>query len=693
MSLRENSSSEAEHRVPHLRFIRIANCMIHQVGKLSLRFRVIGCPIRDTEYDQSCNGRWQTIVPKEHKHFETFAVILVSLKEEPAGFFWPTHVGSKDVHGVQSLSPIAIVLFFHQSRTTSLVKRDDCHSECLLQFKNGRQWGGGVVEGEREVRHPAVLRARLGGSHFVSVFWKGSKNLQASGITLRKNLHRSGSTPPYRGDAQQSKHSTTMASPSTPAREVVPATPQPLPGSGGGRKRTLGGREDPVATILATHGEGHGPLPMDMDMAMGDEALDDYIRGANRAGGDGSTIVISSSDEEVEPAQPPSSTLAKGKQLTHVSFTQHMTAQFKKADGAVKTTMEKAVKKHYNNVWKKNSLAYMVIGLEKSPSTQAWHVQGYAQALVGKHMRVSAFKKLLEKEEWPSVWLVESKGTPEQNKTYCTKEGNGNPLAFILEFGEIRELDPGRRTKTDWDAIRNHAARGEFDQVPSHAMVMYTGNLLKINAMGTGKMLASLERLDNYFIFGAPGVGKSRGARELVRHLLGFPTIEAMLDANEPYEKHAQNKWVDGYQGQQVVLIDDLEKEATYMAHDLKRIADLYPTRMEAKGIMIMMRPKHVIVTSNYAIEDIWYNNPTCAEAIRRRFKVIEMKDYNQFIKWMNSDSFKLVNCGQRVLVSTVKVELMAGITETTTTTSSSSSGTTTSSSSASTFVPQYQDR
>lgn len=84
------------------------------------------------------------------------------------------------------------------------------------------------------------------------------------------------------------------------------------------------------------------------------------------------------------------------------------------------------------------------------------------------------------------------------------------------------------------------------------------------------------------------------------------------------------NKWWDGYEDREVVLIDDWDpRTSEKLTSHLKAWADRYPFRAEIKGGSVVIRPKKLVVTSNYSIDQC-FNGPD-VEAIKRRFKVIHM--------------------------------------------------------------------
>lgn len=121
---------------------------------------------------------------------------------------------------------------------------------------------------------------------------------------------------------------------------------------------------------------------------------------------------------------------------------------------------------------------------------------------------------------------------------------------------------------------------------------------------------APIDTLENEWIWGPTGVGKSLSTRN------AFPVL-----FNHPNTK----QWWDGYNGQDTVLIDDLgKKTAEWMGEYLKTWADHYPFVADFKGKSRMIRPKRIIVTSNYSMEEM-FPDTNILEPLKRRFKQVHM--------------------------------------------------------------------
>ena len=68
-------------------------------------------------------------------------------------------------------------------------------------------------------------------------------------------------------------------------------------------------------------------------------------------------------------------------------------------------------------------------------------------------------------------------------------------------------------------------------------------------------------------------------------------------------------------------MLDDFSKEHKVLGPHLKNWADHYPFVAETKGGGTTIRPRRIIVTSNYSPEEIFEDQMTI-DAIKRRFKM-----------------------------------------------------------------------
>lgn len=103
------------------------------------------------------------------------------------------------------------------------------------------------------------------------------------------------------------------------------------------------------------------------------------------------------------------------------------------------------------------------------------------------------------------------------------------------------------------------------------------------------------------------------------------------------YMKDPSNKWWDGYNPHQheYVILDDFDKGHAGNGYYLKIWGDKYPFIAEIKGSAMMIRPKKIIVTSNWAPRELWDHNNSLEPILRRftihRFSISEMRERTRF--------------------------------------------------------------
>ena len=239
---------------------------------------------------------------------------------------------------------------------------------------------------------------------------------------------------------------------------------------------------------------------------------------------------------------------------------------------------------------------YIGFGDERAPTTGMRHLQGFLYLFKNARM------KWLKDHTFSRIHLQVMKGTFSENKEYCSKEGK------FQEFGE-QPKERGQNVSDEYAAAMAAAREGRMEDIPAKLMTRHEGFYLRQRARYV--IVPDLTDTCGVWLVGPSGAGKSRWVRETY--------------GNTFYDKRC-NKWFDGFVPElhSVLVIDDLDQSHGYMAYDLNRWADRYAFNAEVKGGEIRIRPKRVVVTSRFKIDEIWGDESTRA-SLKRRFEVIRV--------------------------------------------------------------------
>jgi len=247
---------------------------------------------------------------------------------------------------------------------------------------------------------------------------------------------------------------------------------------------------------------------------------------------------------------------------------------------------------------------YIAYSHEVAPTTGTPHLQGYITFNSAKTF--TAVKNLL-----PGCHVQIMLGSIAENDAYCSKAG------LLIERGEkpISNDNKGRAEKLRWQRARDLAKDGKLDEIDADIFIRYYSTLKRIRTDYQVKP----DPVDTkcYWIYGPTGTGKSHAVENAP-----FTVYKKTMD---------DLKWFDGYQNEDCIYLEDIDKYQVKWGGLLKRLADKWPMQASIKGSMQYIRPRIVCVTSNVTIEEIWTDSCT-VDPLLRRFTVIHKETREQVI-------------------------------------------------------------
>lgn len=242
---------------------------------------------------------------------------------------------------------------------------------------------------------------------------------------------------------------------------------------------------------------------------------------------------------------------------------------------------------------------YHIYGREVGESGTP-HLQGYIE--MAKESSLAHMKTLL-----PGAHLEKRRGTGLEASDYCKKDGD------FEEYGTLappRGAAGGAATKRRYEEAFELAKKGDLDGIDKDMLTQHYHAYKRIR-QDYQVAPPPLDNVCGHWYQGPPNTGKSYTARER------YPGY---------YDKPC-NKWFDGYRGEETIILDDFDHQHKVLGHHLKRWGDRYAFPAEQKGTTIQIRPKRIVVTSNYSIDEIFSEDPLLVKALKRRYLVEEFDE------------------------------------------------------------------
>jgi len=261
-------------------------------------------------------------------------------------------------------------------------------------------------------------------------------------------------------------------------------------------------------------------------------------------------------------------------------------------------------------------IAGMAWQVEVCPTTGREHVQGYVE--MHATTRFERIKALLS---MPSAHLGQRQKTRKHAVDYCTKEDTRLPGTHPCLIGVIHDQDTknyksrqGMRTDIHSMVDLIKSGKRTIDQLDADpdTFVKYSRGFQDVRRVIQQSQAKQIRHNLHVTVFwGAAGTGKTR----TVYDTHGVENVFTLIADNSAC-------WFDGYEGEDVLLIDDFKGWVTYSM--LLKILDIYPLRCPVKNSFTYAKWTKVYITSNYD-PATWYSGAGIDyNALKRRFHAVK---------------------------------------------------------------------
>lgn len=227
---------------------------------------------------------------------------------------------------------------------------------------------------------------------------------------------------------------------------------------------------------------------------------------------------------------------------------------------------------------------YMIRGNEVGEQGTP-HIQGYI------YFKNAILFKSVKKRLPSGCHIEKAMGSSLQNREYCSKDKD------FVEVG----VCPKQGSRSDISTVKELVSQGK-------GMRAITAEVNSYQAMRCGELLLKYHerkrdwKPEVYWFYGSTGTGKTRAAMEMLV---------------DPWISNKNLKWWEGYDAHDDVCIDDFRGDFCTF-HELLRILDRYPYRIECKGSSRQLLAKRIVITSPFHPSTVYATREDIEQLLRR---------------------------------------------------------------------------
>jgi hypothetical protein len=234
--------------------------------------------------------------------------------------------------------------------------------------------------------------------------------------------------------------------------------------------------------------------------------------------------------------------------------------------------------------------------MEICPTSGRPHIQGYIE--LREKMLWKAFADCLP----PKTHLEIRRGTQAQAREYCMKD-ESCIKGTRWEYGEMYKQGARNDLKEIVDKVKDGKKLTEVVDGSEELFIKYHNG---IKALINIKAKKRNTKPKVTILWGPSGCGKTSYATE----------------KHPDYYVKDDTKWWNGYEQEDMILLDDYDDGWELKRADMLKLLDRYAMQGETKGGYVNINSPHIIITSNYEPKT-WRLWDTALE--RRIDEVIDM--------------------------------------------------------------------